>query len=71
MELFPSARVASNYKHTIHTHTAHNMNTTITFYKTINADGKRAFEMRISGTPWGRFNTERDGLNWAKLNNLV
>ena len=47
------------------------MSNKIKFHKTTSSEGKQAFEMRISGTPWGRFDTKQDGLSWAKLNNLA
>ena len=43
----------------------------ITFTKSISANGTSETEMRINGTPWGRFETEADGMAWAKSNSLI
>tara|TARA_R110000744_G_scaffold90984_3_gene176586 strand:- start:830 stop:964 length:135 start_codon:yes stop_codon:yes gene_type:complete len=43
----------------------------IIFTKSITATGTSETEMRINGIAWGRFETEAEGMAWAKLNNLV
>jgi len=43
----------------------------IIFTQSISASGTSETEMRINGTPCGRFETEADGIKWAKSNGLI